>query len=177
MFSRCKILLKQWFNRYLLWVITNIVSLWELIRFLRELMFSKSKNTSGSSIIIKSGRLSISLITWISLNSPPLSSDIIRTLWLFKFARFSFLLILLSNSSPLIASNASWASWYFSSKVSISEDVSISVQMDVISLCSLINFSPIYSKTVVSFVLSSCENWLTYPILQFGSISNLPSNI
>ena len=66
--------------------------------------------------------------------------------------------MLLSNSSPLIASNASCAFWYFSSKVSISEDVSISAKMDVISFCKLINFSPIYSKTVVSFGLSSCEN-------------------
>ncbi len=177
MFSRCTILLKQWFNKYLLCVIINIVPLWALINFSRELRFSKSKNASGSSIIIKSGLVSISLITWISLNSPPLSSDTFKSLCLISVARFSLLLILISKSFPPIASNASKACWYFSSKTSVSEEVSISVQIYAISFCNVIYCSPIYSKTVVSFVLSSFKNWLTYPILQFGSISNFPSNI
>ena len=157
-----------------MWLITKSVPLWALIKFLRALRFLKSKNTSGSSIISKSGLVNIDFITWISLNSPPLSWDMLKFLYLINSIRFNFLSMIFSKSSPLI--DSSKASWYFSSKVSISEDVSISVHMAVISFWSLMKFSAKYSKTVISCVLSISWNWHTYPILQLGSISNEPSN-
>jgi len=132
-FSRWTILLKQLWSRYLLWVMTSKMPLWALISFLRALRFSKSKNTSGSSIIITLGLLSISLMTCMSLNSPPLSSEIFWSLCLIKLARLSFLWMLLSKLSPSMASKASKSCWYFSSKGSISVAVSIAVQTVAIS--------------------------------------------